>query len=80
MADANIFQGAIFHDSASVDVNRIDGTETDGQMSNGENSMVPIETNRRPTDSTPKPAVHRVLYDFFYADIKSCNVQRMPFM
>lgn len=63
MADANIFQGAIFHDSATVDVNRIDGTETDGQMSNGENSMVPIETNHKPTNSTPKPAVHRVLND-----------------
>lgn len=61
MADANIFQGAIFHDSTTEDLNRMDFTETDGQMSNGESSTIPIETNYKPTNSAPKPAVHRVL-------------------
>ncbi|XP_047955012.1 uncharacterized protein LOC125201120 isoform X1 [Salvia hispanica] len=59
MADANIFQGAIFHDSTTEDINRMDFTETDGQMSNGENSTIHIETNYKPTNSAPTPAVHR---------------------
>lgn len=59
MADANIFQGAIFHDSAMEDVNRIDSTEIDSQMSNGENSTRHIDANPKPTKSTPKPAAHR---------------------
>ncbi|KAH6836818.1 lipase class 3 family protein [Perilla frutescens var. hirtella] len=59
MADANIFQGAIFHDIATEDAHRIDAAKIDGQMSNGENNARHIETNLKPTNSTPKPAAHR---------------------
>lgn len=55
MADANIFQGAIFHD------NTIESTEMDCQMGNGETGSRHPENNPKQTKFTPKPAVHRVL-------------------
>lgn len=55
MADANIFQGAIFHD------NTIESTETDCPMNNGETGARHPETNLKQTKFSPKPAVHRVL-------------------
>lgn len=60
MADANIFQGAIFHDNAMADVNRVESTELNSQMDNGENGKRHTETNPKQTNFTPKPAVHRV--------------------
>ncbi|KAL8516556.1 hypothetical protein ACS0TY_014995 [Phlomoides rotata] len=53
MADANIFQGAIFHE------NTIESTEIDCQMGNGETGSRHPETNPKQTKFTPKPAVHR---------------------
>ncbi|EYU40651.1 hypothetical protein ABFS82_14G057200 [Erythranthe guttata] len=59
MADANIFQGAIFHDNAMADANRIESTELNSQMDNGENGTTHMETNPKQTNFTSKPAVHR---------------------
>ncbi|GER54569.1 lipase class 3 family protein [Striga asiatica] len=59
MADANIFQGAIFHDSAMANVNESEQTELTSQVDNGENGSRPIETNPKQDNSTPMPAVHR---------------------
>ncbi|KAI3461816.1 hypothetical protein Pfo_018479 [Paulownia fortunei] len=59
MADANIFQGAIFHDNAMADVSRIESTELGNQMDNVENGSRHMETNHKHTKFTPKPAVHR---------------------
>ncbi|CAA0842440.1 lipase class 3 family protein [Striga hermonthica] len=59
MADANIFQGAIFHDSSMANVNESEQTEVSSQVDNGENVSRPIETNPKQDNSTPMPAVHR---------------------
>lgn len=85
MADANIFQGAIFHDNAMEDVNRIESTEFDSQMGNGENGSRPMETNPKQTKFTPKPAAHRVLealsgISFLKLICDVHDVQRMSFI
>ncbi|PIN01128.1 Triacylglycerol lipase [Handroanthus impetiginosus] len=59
MADANIFQGAIFHDNVMADVNGTEAGEHDSQMDNGENGSRHMEANPKQTNFTPKPAVHR---------------------
>ncbi|KAK6122213.1 hypothetical protein DH2020_044041 [Rehmannia glutinosa] len=59
MADANVFQGAIFHDNAMTDVNRTEPTELDSEVDNGEHGSGHMETNPKQAKFTPKPAVHR---------------------
>ncbi|GFQ00133.1 hypothetical protein PHJA_002157300 [Phtheirospermum japonicum] len=59
MADANIFQGAIFHDNAMADVNGAEQTELNSQVDNGENGSRHAERNPKQTNFAPKPAVHR---------------------
>lgn len=59
MADANIFQGAIFHEDAIADVNGIEAAEPNCQMNNGENASISMETKPKQTKFTSKPAVHR---------------------
>ncbi|PON65978.1 Fungal lipase-like [Trema orientale] len=64
MTDANIFQGAIFHEDAMED---IDGTETDkpdqseSRRGNVENLWNPLESKSKQLNdkSKPKPAAHR---------------------
>ncbi|KAL3850451.1 hypothetical protein ACJIZ3_012333 [Penstemon smallii] len=59
MADANIFQGAIFHEDVMTSVNEIESTELDGQMNDGESISKSMETKSKLTKLPPKPAVHR---------------------
>ncbi|KAL3616307.1 hypothetical protein CASFOL_039697 [Castilleja foliolosa] len=59
MADANIFQGAIFHDNATEDVNGDEQAELNSLVDNGENGSRHTETSPKKTKFTPKPAVHR---------------------
>lgn len=68
MADANIFQGAIFHEDAEESLHGIQSTEStkfSGQQANGENSSKSVEEMPKQTKPTPKPAVHRVLKPSF---------------
>lgn len=65
MIDANIFQGAIFHEDATEEV---DGTETnksdpsESRKGNAENLWNPLESKSKQLSdkSKPKPAAHRV--------------------
>lgn len=65
MTDANIFQGAIFHEDVMED---IDGTETnksdqsESRKGNVENMWNPLESKSKQLNdkSKPKPAAHRV--------------------
>ncbi|KAL6555620.1 hypothetical protein OROHE_007292 [Orobanche hederae] len=58
IADANIFQGAIFHDNIMADVNGNE-QELNNQVENGENGPIRAEKNSKQTKFTPQPAVHR---------------------
>lgn len=67
MADANIFQGAIFHEDAAEDLYGIAGTESvtvDSQKIRVENVSKSLEAKPRQPKSSPKPAVHRVREQF----------------
>lgn len=63
MTDANILQGAIFHEDPVEDA---DGTETNktnppgGRKGNGENSFNPLESKTKQVNNKAKPAAHRV--------------------
>ncbi|KAE9460815.1 hypothetical protein C3L33_07244, partial [Rhododendron williamsianum] len=62
MADANIFQGAIFHEDAAEDLYGIATTESvtvDSQKIRVENVSKSLEAKPRQPKSSPKPAVHR---------------------
>ncbi|KAA8550557.1 hypothetical protein F0562_002241 [Nyssa sinensis] len=62
MADANIFQGAIFHEDTLEDTQEIETTESgqvDSQKRKVENLSKPIEAKPKQPKTTPKPAVHR---------------------
>lgn len=63
MTDANILQGAIFHEDVMEDIDRIEVAESKpgGQKGNGENRWNPLETKPRQLKDKPKPAAHRVL-------------------
>lgn len=61
MADANILQGAIFHEDAVEDTEAIEAIKSDqvaARNKNAENIMKPLETKPKPPKL--KPAVHRV--------------------
>lgn len=65
MTDANILQGAIFHDheDAIEDIDKIEIVETkqrDGQKSNGEFRWDPLESKPGQLREKPRPAAHRV--------------------
>lgn len=63
MTDANILQGAIFHEDAPEDIDRIEVVESkkvEGQKGNGENQWKPLESKPRQLNDKPKPAAHRV--------------------
>lgn len=67
MADANIFQGAIFHEEDVESTHAIQSTETTkshSQQFNGDNSSKSLEEVLMQKNPTPKPAVHQVL-EFF---------------
>lgn len=60
MADANILQGAIFHEDAVEDTEAIEAIKSDqvaARNKNAENIMKPLETKPKPLKL--KPAVHR---------------------
>ncbi|KZV25731.1 hypothetical protein F511_04792 [Dorcoceras hygrometricum] len=59
MADANIFQGAIFHEDAMADLNGIEDAEPNSEMNNREDVSNSMETKPKQTKFTHKPAVHR---------------------
>lgn len=59
MADANIFQGAIFHDNPMSDDCGNEPTKLDGQMGDGENDPACLETTTKQSKYSPKPAAHR---------------------
>ncbi|XP_057513276.1 uncharacterized protein LOC130795273 [Actinidia eriantha] len=61
MADANIFQGAIFHEDAVEDnvVTTTESAQFDNQKINVENLPKSLEAKPRQENPTPKPAVHR---------------------
>ncbi|XVF21301.1 hypothetical protein REPUB_Repub12eG0079100 [Reevesia pubescens] len=62
MADANILQGAIFHEDAMEDIDRIEVTEPhpgERQKGNGENQFNSLESKRKQIKDRPKPAAHR---------------------
>ena len=58
IADANILQGAIFHEDAAEES---DGPAATGnQNGKGENKWNPLESRPKQLKSRPKPAAHRV--------------------
>lgn len=62
MADANIFQGAIFHEDNVEDTNGIESSESaelSGQKNNGENLSKLVEPMPKQTKPSLKPAAHR---------------------
>ncbi|XP_039005727.1 uncharacterized protein LOC120133147 isoform X1 [Hibiscus syriacus] len=62
MADANILQGAIFHEDVMEDVDRIELTEAkrgERQKGNEENQFNPLESKFKQIKDRPKPAAHR---------------------
>lgn len=62
IADANIFQGAIFHEDAAEDLNGIATTAPvaiDSQKISAANVSKSLEAMPRQPKSSPKPAVHR---------------------
>ncbi|KAM5562963.1 hypothetical protein ABKV19_017917 [Rosa sericea] len=57
MTDANILQGAIFHEDPVEDT---DGTNPPGsRKGNGENSFNPLESKTKQVNNKAKPAAHR---------------------
>ncbi|XP_021907266.1 LOW QUALITY PROTEIN: uncharacterized protein LOC110821655 [Carica papaya] len=62
MADANILQGAIFHEDAMEDTECSEVVESDQvgqQKGNGENRWNPLESKTKKQKPKPKPAAHR---------------------
>lgn len=59
MADANIFQGAIFHEDPEEDIHGLESTLLDSKTNNGENFLKSPEPKPKQTKPTPKPAAHR---------------------
>ncbi|XWS47166.1 hypothetical protein CRYUN_Cryun14cG0130000 [Craigia yunnanensis] len=62
MADANILQGAIFHEDVMEDIDRIEATEAnqgERQKGNGENQFNSLESKPKQIKDRPKPAAHR---------------------
>lgn len=71
MADANILQGAIFHEDAMEDTECSEVVESDQvgqQKGNGENRWNPLESKTKKQKPKPKPAAHRV------CGYSSCNL------
>jgi len=63
MADANILQGAIFHEDAIEDncgISTTESTQVDSRKINVENPSRSLEEKPRQSKPIPKPAVHRV--------------------
>ena len=63
MADANILQGAIFHEDVMEDIDRIEVIEAnqgERQKGNGENEFNSLESKPKLIKDMPKPAAHRV--------------------
>lgn len=63
MTDANILQGAIFHEDArekSAQMEAIESGQCDSQKGLGENQLNPLESKRKKLEDRPKPAAHRV--------------------
>ncbi|GLT64825.1 hypothetical protein SLA2020_372940 [Shorea laevis] len=62
MADANILQGAIFHEDVAEDFDRVEPTESnqgERQKVNGENQLNSPEIKPKQIKDKPKPAAHR---------------------
>ncbi|XP_052211530.1 uncharacterized protein LOC127814214 isoform X2 [Diospyros lotus] len=62
MADANILQGAIFHEDAIEDncgISTTESTQVDSRKINVENPSRSLEEKPRQSKPIPKPAVHR---------------------
>lgn len=62
MADANILQGAIFHEDAVKDTDQVNTTESNpagNQKGTGENHLNSSELKFRQLKDRPKPAAHR---------------------
>ncbi|MBA0653147.1 hypothetical protein Goklo_020349 [Gossypium klotzschianum] len=62
MADANILQGAIFHEDVAEEIGRIELTEAnrgERQKGNEENQFNPLESKPKQIKDRPKPAAHR---------------------
>lgn len=66
IADANILQGAIFHEDAVAESDANASTESDkGENQNGkEYNWNPLESRSKQLKSKYKPAAHRVKYPF----------------
>lgn len=60
MADANIFQGAIFHEDNAEDTHGTESAERKSDRNNGDNISKPVDPMAKQTKSGPKPAAHRV--------------------
>ncbi|KAL0390280.1 UNVERIFIED_CONTAM: hypothetical protein Scaly_0385100 [Sesamum calycinum] len=59
MADANIFQGAIFHDNAMADVSETESAQPTSPIDDGGNGSRHMESNPTQPKFTARPAVHR---------------------
>ncbi|KAJ4825059.1 hypothetical protein Tsubulata_034668 [Turnera subulata] len=62
MTDANILQGAIFHEDARDDSARMESNESEQsekQKGNGENQLNPVVSTPKQLKDQPKPAAHR---------------------
>ncbi|XVE72682.1 hypothetical protein DITRI_Ditri11bG0058400 [Diplodiscus trichospermus] len=62
MADANILQGAIFHEDVMEDIDQIEVAETnqgERQKGNGENQFNTLDSKPKRINDRPKPAAHR---------------------
>lgn len=74
IADANIFQGAIFHEDA---LEEIEGNEVHkhdqagGQNQKGQNIEKPLQAKSDQLKNKPKPAAHRVRL-LIYASVDLC--------
>lgn len=71
MADANILQGAIFHDDLE-EPDRLEVTENDNSdvlPRNVRNSSKPLQVKPKQPKDVAKPAVHRVQFLDYYTYI-----------
>lgn len=62
MADANILQGAIFHDSVedAEEIDAVQSKQHESQTGNSEYLGNPLETKSKQLKDKSKPAAHRV--------------------
>ena len=63
MANANILQGAIFHEDVKEDIDQIEVIEAnqgERQKGNGENQFNSLESKPKWIKDRPKPTTHRV--------------------